>query len=771
MDLQTDLRSPARKGYPSEERTALLDEGPPTASPKARFELLESKLLPPPADRATVSRAELIGSLDGPPAPPLVLLSAGPGWGKTMLLAQWAERSERPFAWLSIDAGDNDPIVLLTYVANALDRISPLPAGVFEALTSPGVSVEGTVVPRLGVALTTMEDAVVLVIDDLHLLESPVCLDAIAALTRHVPEGSQLVLSSRSHPPLPLGALRARSLVVELGPNELSLDVAEARQLLSATGLEPTDAEVAEVVDHTEGWSAGVYLAALSAKVSRTGMNGVTGFRGDDRFVAEYLVSELLSRLPRDELLFLTRTAVLEPMSGELCDAVLEGTGSATLLRSLADSNLFVVPLDRTGEWYRYHHLFRELLRSELERAEPDLVPRLLARAADWCEANGQPEAAIGYAQDAGDVDRAARLVVLCGLPVYQSGRAATAERWLGWLESHGALEQNAALAVLGALLATVWGRPAEADRWADAAASGSYEGALPDGSGSIDAWLALLRAQRCRGGAVRMRADAELAVRTLARGSPFWPHALGLVAISRWLTGDGDEADGLFSDVAEAALELPDADVATVALGERAALALARGAWVQGEEHATSARRIIGQYGIEDHPTSALALAVEARVALNRGDGRGAEDLMARVQRLRPQLTYAMPYYAVQTRLELARAYLTLADAGGAETVLREVDAVLRRQPDLGTLPAQVDELRTSVGAIHADAPGVSTLTEAELRLLPYLATHLSFREIGDRLFVSRHTVKSHAMAAYRKLNVSSRSAAVERARQLTLI
>ena len=618
MDLQTDLRSPARKGYPSEERTALLDEGPPTASPKARFELLESKLLPPPADRATVSRAELIGSLDGPPAPPLVLLSAGPGWGKTMLLAQWAERSERPFAWLSIDAGDNDPIVLLTYVANALDRISPLPAGVFEALTSPGVSVEGTVVPRLGVALTTMEDAVVLVIDDLHLLESPVCLDAIAALTRHVPEGSQLVLSSRSHPPLPLGALRARSLVVELGPNELSLDVAEARQLLSATGLEPTDAEVAEVVDHTEGWSAGVYLAALSAKVSRTGMNGVTGFRGDDRFVAEYLVSELLSRLPRDELLFLTRTAVLEPMSGELCDAVLEGTGSATLLRSLADSNLFVVPLDRTGEWYRYHHLFRELLRSELERAEPDLVPRLLARAADWCEANGQPEAAIGYAQDAGDVDRAARLVVLCGLPVYQSGRAATAERWLGWLESHGALEQNAALAVLGALLATVWGRPAEADRWADAAASGSYEGALPDGSGSIDAWLALLRAQRCRGGAVRMRADAELAVRTLARGSPFWPHALGLVAISRWLTGDGDEADGLFSDVVEAALELPDADVATVALGERAALALARGAWVQGEEHA--------DVGAPDHRAVRDRGPPDERAGACRRSARGAE-------------------------------------------------------------------------------------------------------------------------------------------------
>ena len=660
---------------------------------------------------------------------------------------------------------------MLTYIATALDRVSPLPPGVFEALASPGVSIEGTVIPRLGVALTTMDEAVVLVIDDVHLLDNPACLDAIAALTRHVAEGSQLVLSSRSHPPLPLGALRARSLVVEIGPSELSLDEVEARQLLSATGLEPADDEVAELAEHTEGWSAGLYLAALSAKASGTGMKAVTEFRGDDRFVAEYLVSELLSRLPRDELRFLTRTAVLEPMSGALCDAVLEQSGSAAVLESLADSNLFLVPLDRTGEWYRYHHLFRELLRSELERAEPDLVPRLLGRAADWCEANGQPEAAIGYAQAAGDVDRAAQLVVGVGVPVYQSGRAATAERWLGWLEAHGALERNAALAVLGALLATVWGRPAEADRWADAAARGSYAGALPDGSDSIDSWLALLRAQRCRGGAARMRADAELAVRTLAHGSAFWPHALGLLAISRWMAGEVDDADDLFADVVEAGLELANIDVVVMALSERAAVALGRGAWVQAEEHASKALRIIGRHGIEEYPTTALAFAVAARVALHRGDTHGAEELLARGQRLRPQLTYAMPYYAVQTRLEFARAYLTHADAGGAETMLREIDGLLRRQPDLGTLPAQVDELRTSLKTIRAEAPGVSTLTEAELRLLPYLATHLSFREIGERLFVSRHTVKSHAMAVYRKLNVSSRTAAVERTRELRLI
>ena len=309
-------------------------------------------------------------------------------------------------------------------------------------------------------------------------------------------------------------------------------------------------------------------------------------------------------------------------MSGPLCDAVLEESGSAAMLESLARSNLFLVPLDRTREWYRYHHLFQELLRSELERVEPDLVPRLLARAADWCEANGQPETAIGYAQEAGDVDRVAWLVERCGPRVYQSGRVATAERWLSWLEAHGALEQNAAVAVLGALLAAVWGRPAEAERWADAAERGSYEGTLPDGSASIDSWLALLRAQLCRRGVARMRADAELAVGTLARGSQFWPHALLLLAISRWLAGEVDEADDLFAEVVEEGLELGADGPVAVALGERAAIAI-------GTRSVGPGGRARGP-GAADHPPltrwrstrpARSPIAVAARVALHRGD------------------------------------------------------------------------------------------------------------------------------------------------------
>ena len=736
------------------------------------FELLESKLRAPQHRGRAVPRTALISLLEEESdAVPVVVLSAGPGWGKTTLLAQWASRSRRPFAWVSVDENDNDPIVLLTYVAVALDRLSPVDASVFDALASPGVSVEGTVVPRLGAALATIDEPVVLALDDLHLLDNPRCLDAIAALARHVSAGSQMTLSARGGPVIPLGALRARGLAREIGPADLRMDEAAARQLLSASGVELPDEQVTELTEHTEGWPAGLYLAALSIRVRGVKAAGAATFSGSDRLVSDYLQSELLAHVSAEDVRFLTRSAVLERMSGPLCDAVLEATGSAAILESRARSNLFLVPLDAHGEWYRYHHLFRELLRAELVRAEPELVPRLLARAADWCEANGQPEAAIGYAQEAGDVDRAARLVEQCAIPTYQSGLVATAERWLGWLERKGAMERNAAVAVLGAIDATTQGRPAEAERWAEAAEHAGYEGTLPDGSSSIDSWRAVLRAMRCQRGVARMRADAEFAVRTLARASPLRPSALWLYALSRWLAGEVDEADDVLADVAEEGLELGAEEVAALALAERAAVAIERGAWVEAEEFADRALRVIRRSRMGEYPTSAFAYALGARVALHRGETERAHELLAWSQRLRPRLTYAAPYFAVQTRLELARAYIAMADAGGAETMMREIDALLRRQPDLGTLPAQAEELRARLKTMRADAPGASTLTEAELRLLPYLATHLSFREIGERLYVSRHTVKSHAVAVYRKLNVSSRNGAVERARELGLL
>jgi LuxR family maltose regulon positive regulatory protein len=716
-----------------------------------------------------VSREALIHVLESASEVPVVLVSAGPGWGKTTLLVQWAARSKRPFAWVTVNETDNDPVVLLTYIATAIDRVERLDPGVFEALASPGASVEGTIVPRIGAALATVEQPLVLVLDDLHLLREQACLGAVATLMRHFRDGSQLVLSARGARALPLGALATPDLRLELGPDDLGMDSAEADELLRAAAVELKKAEVADITQQTEGWPAGLSLAALSMRAH--GAKRAAAFSGADLLVSDYLESEVLAEVSLAERRFLTRTAVLKRLSGPLCDAVLEVSGSAATLESLARANLFLVPLDRDGEWYRYHHLFRQLLRSELSRTEPELVPRLLARAADWWEADGQMERAIECAQEAGDVDRVARLVERCALPAYQSGRVATAEGWLHWLETRGALERNAAVAVLGAIVATFWGRAAEAERWADAAAHGSYQGGLPDGSASIDSWLALLSALRCQRGVARMREDAELALRTLARGSPFRPNAALLLAMSHWLAGEINAADDLFVDAAEEGLELGAVGAAAVALAERAVIAVGRGAWVDAEQLADRALRACRRARMEDYPSSAFVYAVAARVALHRGEAQRAHELLAQAQRLRPGLTDVVPYFSIQTRLELARAYLTLADADGATTLLREISAILRRRPDLGTLSAEVQELRSSLHTIRTQAPGASTLTEAELRMLPYLATHLSFREIGERLFLSRHTVKSHAMAIYHKLGVTSRNGAVERARELGLL
>ncbi len=734
------------------------------------FELLEAKLLPPRGG-GTVSRDRLIGLLEASGAAPIVVVSAGAGWGKTTLLAHWVTRSPRPFAWVSVDENDNDPIVLLTYVAAALDRVAPLDPEVFRALASPGASVEGTIVPRLGAALASTSEEVVVVLDDLHTLENPTCLDAIATLARHVPAGSQLALSARSGPTFPLGALRTRGLVLEIGPDELRMDEGEARELLGAAGLDLPDEEVTELYARTEGWSAGLYLGALSVRAQAASAERGGAFLGSDRLVSDYLRSELLSHLSPEDFRFLTWTAILDRMSGPLCDAVLETSGSAAKLESLAHSNLFLVPLDPKPEWYRYHHLFQELLRSELDRTGPDLVRRLLARAADWHVANAEPETAIRYAQEAGDTVRVAHLAEQCTSEAYESGRATTADGWLHWLEARGALEHNAAIAVLGGLVATIWGRAAEAKRWADAAERASYDSSLPDGSASIESWLAFLRALRCAQGAAKMRADAELAVRTLAPASPFRVNATLLLGVSCVLAGDIEQAEDLFTDVAEEGLELVAPEAAAIALAEHAAIAIGRDAWDQAEELVDRAGRIVRRSRMDEYPTNAFACAVKARVALHRGRADRAREALAHAQRLRPRLTYALPYFAIQTRLELARAYQSVADAAGAETMLREIDTILRRQPALGTLPSQAEELRASLKTMRADAPGASTLTEAELRVLPYLATHLSFREIGERLYISRHTVKSQVMAVYRKLSVSRRHDAVERASALGLL
>jgi LuxR family maltose regulon positive regulatory protein len=739
------------------------------SSPRPAFELLESKLRQPSSRPGIVVRTALVDRLCASPPASVICVVAPPGYGKTTVLAQWAQRKGERVAWVEVDPRDNDPAVLLTYIAVALDRIERIDPEIFHALAAPGAEV--TVVARLANAMSAMTEPVALVLDHAELLDNRHCLDAVAQLAAQLPSGSQLALASRTSPPLPVALLRAQGRVLEIGVPELAMDQSEARELLEAAGVQLGDTEVAELLGGTEGWPVGLYLGALALQAgARQGREGAgIEFVGDDRFMVEYLWSELLSRLPQPTVVFLRRTAVLERLCGPLCDAVLDTSGSTDTLEALESSNLLLVPLDRRRQWYRYHHLFHEFLHAELTRREPELVPQLHARAAAWCEGNGLAETAVAHAQAAGDTDRVARLVATLVQPAYATGRVETARRWLAWFEDQGLLQRYPSVAVQGAWLEALAGQPAAAERWADAAERGPADVTLPDGS-TRESYLALLHALLCRDGMAQMRADAKAALAGLSPGSPWRATALLLEGIAYLLAGEADCADLILARAVEIAIDAGATPAAAAGLAERAIVAMDRDEWDEAGALAEQALSSMRAGHLDDYAMSPIVYAVAARVALYRGEASVARVHLARAARLRPMLTCAMPHRAVQTLLELVRAYLALGETSAARTVLREARDVLVLRPDLGILAGHADELRYKLNTITGHGVGAAPLTSAELRLLPLLATHLTFSEIGQRLYLSRHTVKAQAISIYRKLGVSSRSEAVGRAGELGL-
>jgi LuxR family maltose regulon positive regulatory protein len=293
----------------------------------------------------------------------------------------------------------------------------------------------------------------------------------------------------------------------------------------------------------------------------------------------------------------------------------------------------------------------------------------------------------------------------------------------------------------------------------------------LPDGSASIEGWRALLRAKLCRHGVTQMRADAELALQLIPVGSLWRAPAQLLLGIAHLLAGDLGVADRVVAEAVQVARDTGATVAASVALAERAILAIGRQDWQDAETLVTQARSMVAGAHLEECVTSLMVYAAGARVAIHRGDLDQAGQDLARAWQLRPRATHALPYYAVQARLELTRAYLALTDAAAARGVLREVDDLLGWRPDLGTLPEQASQLRAQLDQVRGDVKGAASLTRAELRVLSLLATHHSFREIGARLYITQNTVKAHAVSIYRKLGVSSRGQAVQRMQDIGLL
>lgn len=729
--------------------------------------ILEAKIEEPPARAGLLVRSDLIHRL-GETSERVACILASPGYGKTTLASQWAAHDDRPFAWLTVSDEDEDPTVFAAYLAASLERVIKLDTGVREGLEAQFPDVDSTVVPLLASSVAATETPFVLAIDNVHRLrgDGP---GILATLVRHLPEGSQITIVGRGESIPGLPRLRAEGAVFDIGPEDLRLDETEARSLLDGTGVAFTDEEVGELVSATEGWPVGLYFAALARREGGASRTPAALVSGDDRLLADYFRQELLAGLPRELVEFLTRTSVLSELIGELCDAILESSGSGAVLEEIEASNLLLVPLDRNRERYRYHQLFRDLLRHELTLREPGAAPELYKRAAAYCVEHGMIEQGIDYSVAAGDVARVELLVPFVAVHLVQSGRWVTLERWLEWLESQGST--NIAVAVLAAWLNVLTGNSVEAERWADIAERAPPDGPMPDGSASGEAWRLTLRAAMTSDGVERMARDSQAALEMLAPGSPWRPTAMTTLAVARLLMGDIDEADAGFAAVAEDAMQIGAFPGAVIAISQRALIASARGRWAEVEKLVDSARSLINEHGLENYAAMSPTFAVSANVALRRGDVEGGRDAIARAERLRPLLTWVIPQVAVQLRLELARAYLALEEFEAAEGCIHEAAAILDRSADLGALRSQAEQVGRIVESARAERVGYEKLSPAERRLLPLLAAHGSFREIGEALHISPHTVKTEAASVYRKLGVSARTDAVEAARRLGLL
>jgi LuxR family maltose regulon positive regulatory protein len=731
---------------------------------------VQAKSSPPPVRDGSVLRRALLDRLAASPAV-LVSVAAPPGYGKTTFMAQAAVRERRAVAWVSLDAHDDDPAILVQLLAAALHLVRPIEATVFEAIAAPAIS-PWSAVTRLSSALED-HPAVALFVDDVDALPPGPAADVLAVMPELLPAGSRLVMASRAGPPIALSRRRAAATLLELDQGDLSLDDAEAFEFARAID-HGIDRETTTALNRrAEGWSAGLYLGLLATAAEQRDSgapNRSDGLAGDVHAIADYLRSEILAPLGPDRVAFLRRTSFLERLTGPLCDAVLGRTDSASILAEMAAANRFLLPLDDRGVWYRPHRLLRDLLRADLGRESPDDVAGLAINASTWFEGHDSPAEAIACARLADDEARLARLLVTYTQVGFNQGSIATVQRWFDECENARWMPRHPEVAVTGAIYFAMAGDARRSGQWMHQASATDFTGSMPDGSDSIEAWLALSRAITAQHGAAAMLTDAIAAVDQIPPRSQWRTAALATLGAAQYLAGQDVAADASLADADRATLPPAAATARALALAYRATVAIERGDWDEAAGFVAAARDSVLRSGLTELSLMSLVFALAARVAMRRGNRIQAASDQAHANRLRPGLSDAVPWLAVGANLELARVALAQADAAGARTLLREADDVLRRFPSFGRLVGDAATLRQQVSASASVVVGASALTAAELRLLPYLSTYLSFREIGERVGVSANTIKSQTMSIYRKLDVSSRGEAIARAAAIGL-
>jgi LuxR family maltose regulon positive regulatory protein len=727
--------------------------------------LLLTKLHPPFVPAQTVVRERLFARLRAGRGLKLSLVACPAGFGKSTLLAAWREREarERPVAWVTLDEGDDDPVVLWSHAIEALGRVCPTLADAALGATVASAPLLEVVMPRLVNELVEQGD-VVLVLDDFHRLSSAAARESVAWFVDRLPSTVQLVLSSRIDPALPMGALRAHGQLLELRADDLRFTEAEADQFLNGRlGLDLAAADVDLLVARTEGWPAGIYLAALSLAGRTDKPALVREFDGTSAHVVDFLSSEVLGAYEPDMQAFMLRTSVLERLCAELCDAVLGETGSDAALASLARSNLFLLPLDDQRRWFRFHHLFAQLLRVELERREPGLVPDLHRRAYEWHSEYGTTDEAIHHAVAAHAFAEAGQLIAETWVHYVNAGRTSSVLDWLGRFPD---AVLDARLLLVKAWLSALRGREDEM-RSATARVrelGGLDEGPLPDGFASLESSAAVLSAAFGWGDVSAILEAGARSAELEGPESPWRPVVTWSLGWGHYCNGELDVAERWFK---ETAMRTPQTEQWIVGTGAIADLSLIAGLHANRQEQmrlALEAVDMARERGLlesrevgEVHTAYGVALA---------DHGRREEALLELEQGVFLRRLWAQPLDLVDGLIALARA---VGDRERADDLFDEAEAILARCPDPGLLGDRLAAARRAAGT--PKAINGAELSERERTVLRLLSGGLPEREIGRELYLSFNTVHTHVKAVYRKLGVSSRADAVARAREQNLI
>jgi LuxR family transcriptional regulator, maltose regulon positive regulatory protein len=759
------------------EENIIRASGEPSVDPPRRI-VLKPKLRAPVPRPEQLVRRGLLELLHEALNCRVSVISAPTGYGKTTLLAHWrqVEEAEVPFAWVSLDEQDNDPARLWRHIVEALRRViseeESFGADVLVGMGAGGRRVVGTTLSMLINELAELPHRVVLVLDDYQFVAEKETHESVSFFIEHLPENVHLVISSRSDPPLPLGRLRAMGELNEIRTGQLAFSGEEAECLLNEKmGLDIDPDDVGVLLERTEGWPAGIYLASLSLQNKEDEHAFIESFRGSNRYIVGLLGEEVLAYLPEDVRTFLLETSVLRRLTGALCDAVTGRDGSAGLLRGLARSNLFVVSLDEQAEWYRYHHLFSELLLYELKSGGPDLEPNLRIRASEWLEGAGYFEGAIRQAMEAGDNEHAGLLIARHWYGYVFSGQTATVERWLESLPEE-MISGDAALALVKAWTCALGGRREESARFVRLAQGIPHEGPLPDGTASVESGVAILMASFGYGGiqrgaeAARRASDLEA-----GEGSPWAAMVRFTLGSTLYLSGDASHARGPLEE-ALALTEDGQRLVRVVTLSFLAFVATDEGHLEEAESHARAAHALVERLRPYRIPHTSLAPIALGRALAERGRLEEAQEELEGALSARRRLPGLSPWPTLLGLLALAPVRAARGDRAGGREALVEARALLEANPDAGIFPELLERQERKLRARRPrDGQLDGELTERELDVLRLLDGELTTRQMAQSLYVAPSTVRTQIKSIYRKLGVSSREQAVEEARARELV